>query len=176
MIHRLFRKAAKSFDRVKCMVTRKLPLPDLGDTGHTLQFTARRDEMGYWTVVGHHNISTITDGVEKINDAYRSVISRHTGVPVADLRDSMRMTFDTAFIILREMEEITLAHHHPSALGPEPVNHYMGAYRLLPENLRVKLDARFHDSRPAAEDDAATAVQKSLPAHPGKPAGGLGPN
>jgi len=137
-----FNKAANSFDEVRQMTTRKLPVPDLEGTDKFVQLTAKRTKEGYWTISIDNNIKTVTAGVQEVSRAYRSAINKHTGRYVTAGDEELRMNFDAAFLILRDMEEALLKYRNTPA-GPEPAHHFMAAYRLLPTGFKEQMDDLF---------------------------------
>jgi hypothetical protein len=139
-----FNKAANSFDDVKQMTTRKLPVPDLDGTDKFVQLTAKRTKEGYWTISIQNNIKTVTNGVQEVSRAYREAITKYTGRRISSNTDEFRMNFDAAFLILRDMEE-SLMKYKETAPSPEPDFHYMAAYRLLPQAFREQMDELFFE-------------------------------
>ncbi|MDP2206233.1 MAG: hypothetical protein Q8K65_08000 [Alphaproteobacteria bacterium] len=139
-----FNKAANSFDDVKQMTTRKLPVPDLDGTDKFVQLTAKRTKEGYWTISIQNNIKTVTNGVQEVSRAYRDAITKYTGRRISSNTDEFRMNFDAAFLILRDMEE-SLMKYKETAPSPEPDFHYMAAYRLLPQAFREQMDELFFE-------------------------------
>ncbi len=136
----IFRRVADSFDQVKLMVTRKLPIPDMEGTGKYVEFQAKRDKQGFWTITSKHNVTSVTYGFQTVSRAYQAAVQKHTGKSVDG--DGFLMNFDTAFLILKDMEESLLKYNNTPA-GNEPVNHFMAAYRLLPQQFREGLDDLF---------------------------------
>jgi hypothetical protein len=151
-----FNRRAKSFDDVKEMVTRKLPVPDMGGDDKFVQFTARRDSEGYWTLSSKNNLKTVTQGVETLSQAFQKAIDKHLSCARAqtpNLRQKQSlMTFDSAFLILRDMEQSLLAFTGEAA-KEEPANHYMAAWRLMPQRLQESLNAEA-ERRDAGADSA----------------------
>ena len=177
MLRKLFNKAADSFDQVDWMVTRQLPVPDLEGTGKTIQFTAKRGKFGHWTISSKHNLRNVTYGLQKVSLAYQAACEKHAGRKPTG--DAMEMNFDTAFLILKDMEE-SLLKYRATPPGEEPKHHFMSAYRLLPEKFREGLDdiyfARAEKKgailvAKAKEEPKpqAAAKPKTGPAAPGKP-------
>ena len=141
MFRKITGKPANSFDQVEEMTTRKLPIPDLGDPNKFVQFIAKRTKEGYWTINYKNNVKSITAGFQTIKDAYPVAVKKHSGAaPSSTLTQTYN--FDTAFLILRDMEE-TLLKHSGAVLDTEPDRHYMAAYRLLPRQFQESLDDLF---------------------------------
>lgn len=137
MFRKLFNRAADSFDQVDQMVTRKLPIPDLEGTDKNIQFVARRGKYGHWTITSKHNLRSVTSGLQKVSHAYQAACEKHAGRKPSG--DPFEMNFDTAFLILKDMEE-SLLKYRATPSGEEPKHHFMAAYRLLPEKFREGLD------------------------------------
>lgn len=138
MIKKFFNRVADSFDKLTTMVTRKLPVPDMEGAGKFVQFTATRGKDGYWTISSKHNMTSITAGFQTVSRAYHQAVEKHanrTSVP----GDTVSMNFDTAFLVLKDMEESLIA-HTGTVPDSEPKHHFMHAYRLLPEQFRAGLD------------------------------------
>jgi hypothetical protein len=159
------RKAARSFDDVRYMRTRRLPVPGLNDPDKYFIFEAKRGDDGYWKVEGKHNLRNVTSGVEDVSKAFADVFRKHAGQRSA-LLASYIFNFDAAFMILREMEEAVLAHNGDAAPTPEPDHHFMAAYRLLPQAFRTTLDETYF--RGLREKGPVLAPKK--PAAENKPA------
>lgn len=140
MFRKLFNRAASTFDQVDYMVTRKLPIPDLEGTDKHVQFIAKRTKTGQWTISSKHNLRTVTAGLQKVSHTYQAACEKHAGRK--SYGEVLEMNFDTAFLILKDMEE-SLLHYRASPLTEEPKHHYMSAYRLLPEKMREGLDDLF---------------------------------
>ena len=173
-----FNKAANSFDDVKQMTTRKLPVPDLEGTDKFVQLTAKRTKEGYWTISIQNNIKTVTAGVQEVSRAYREAITKYTGRRIGSNTDEFRMNFDAAFLILRDMEE-SLMKYKETAPSPEPDFHYMAAYRLLPQTFREQMDELFFEKHverggilPPKPKAAPAAAKPDAP----KNSGGFKPN
>lgn len=141
-----FNKAVNSFDDVKQMTTRQLPLPGLEGTDKFVQLTAKRTAEGYWTISMQNNVKTITAGVEDVARAYRAAITKYTHRKAVSADEVFRMNFDAAFLILRDMEE-SLMQHAGSTPQAEPEGHYMAAYRLLPQAFRTQIDELYHEKQ-----------------------------
>jgi hypothetical protein len=137
----IFKRVADSFDQVRLMVTRKLPIPDMEGTGKYVEFQAKRDKQGFWSITSKHNVTSVTYGFQNVSRAYQAAVLKHTGKSV-DKGESFLMNFDTAFLILKDMEESLLKYNNQPA-GAEPANHFMAAYRLLPQQFREGLDDLF---------------------------------
>ena len=142
MLKKIFNKAADSFDQVADMVTRKLPVPDLEGTDKFIQFTAKRSKTGQWNITSKHNLKQVTAGLEDVSRAYQLAVSKHYG-PRAYIGD-LDMNFDTAFLILKDVEESLLKYKQTPG-GEEPKHHFMSAYRLLPKQFREGLDELLFD-------------------------------
>jgi len=143
MLKKIFNKAADSFDQVTQMVTRKLPIPDLEGTDKFIQFTAKREKSGQWTISSKHNLKQVTAGLQDVSRAYLAAAEKHLGRrPYAG--EAAEMNFDNASLILRDLEE-SLLKYKATLAGEEPKHHYMAAYRLLPKQFREGLDDIFFD-------------------------------
>lgn len=162
MFKRIFNKTASSFDEVKAMLTRKLPLPGLGDGDKFIQIRAERRKSGYWALTFKHNLRTVTAHSEETMRCFQRALKKHTGKH-HDIFDRFGdpaecvVNFDSAFLVLREMEE-TMQKLSPT-LPPaeEPAHHYMTAYRLMPQTFRENIDylyfARMQDGKPVWQLD-----------------------
>lgn len=171
-----FNKAANSFDEVKQMTTRKLPVPDLEGTDKYVQLTAKRTKDGYWTINIDNNIKTVTAGVQEVSRAYRSALTKHTGRYVQQGDEEFRMNFDAAFLILRDMEE-SLLKYRDTPPGAEPAHHFMAAYRLLPNAFREQMDdIYFERNEEKGEILAAKKPQATPAAKPNAPKPNFPPN
>ena len=139
-----FNRSAKHFDDVTEMVTRKLPIPDIDDDDKYVQFVARRDENGYWAISSRNNVHTVTEGIEHVSRAFQSALHKHLSESLNASQTKRQkqgeMTFDNAFIILRDLEKSVLAHAETLAAGAEPKNHFMAAWRLMPPKLQTRLN------------------------------------
>lgn len=145
MFKEIFRKItgkpADSFDRVNYMTTRKLPIPDLDGTDKFVQFIAKRTKQGYWEITSKNNVKIVTDGFQKVQRAFPTAVNKHLGAgPTKSTEQTYN--FDTAFLILKEMEEALLKYDGAPLLD-EPNSHYMAAYRLLPRQFQEGLDDLF---------------------------------
>lgn len=159
MLRKIFNRPAQSFDQVDQMVTRQLPIPDLEGTGKTIQFTAKRGKLGHWTISSKHNMRHVTAGLQKVSLAYQQACEKHAGRK--PMGEAFEMNFDTAFLILKDMEE-SLLKYRATAPAEEPKHHFMSAYRLLPEKFREGLDEIYF-----ARSDRKGLI---LPPKAGKPA------
>jgi hypothetical protein len=170
-----FNKAANSFDDVKQMTTRQLPVPGLEGSDKFVQLTAKRTKEGYWTISIQNNLKTVTAGVQETSRAYREAITKYTGRRITNNTDEFRMNFDAAFLILRDMEE-SLMKFKDTAPQAEPDFHYMAAYRLLPRAFREQMDEIFFDKH---GENGGILPQKPKPApqaEKSKNNGGFKPN
>lgn len=140
MFRKIFNRAAASFDQLDYMVTRQLPIPDLEGSDKYVQFIAKRAKSGNWTISSKHNLRMVTAGLQKVSHAYQAACEKHLGRK--SFGDAPEMNFDTAFLILKDMEE-SLLRYRATPPKEEPKHHYMAAYRLLPEKLREGLDDLF---------------------------------
>jgi hypothetical protein len=140
-IFNIFNKTADSFDRVRFMTTRRLPIPDLEGTGKYVEFQAKRDKQGFWTITNKHNVTSVTFGFQTVSRAFNAACIKHAG-RAPGRGETFLMNFDTAFLIMKDMEEALLKYNTTPA-GAEPANHYMAAYRLLPQQFREGLDDLF---------------------------------
>lgn len=175
MFRKIFNKAADSFDQVDQMVTRKLPIPDLENTDKNIQFTATRGKYGHWTITSKHNLRNVTYGLQQISHAYQAACEKHAGRKPGD---DMEMNFDTAYLILKDMEE-SLLKYRATPPGEEPKHHFMAAYRLLPEKFREGLDDLYFSrtekkgqiltSKSVAPVAQPAAKPKTGPQNPGRP-------
>lgn len=143
MLRKIFNKAADSFDQVAEMVTRKLPVPDLEGTDKFIQFTAKRNKTGQWNITSKNNLKQVTAGLEDVSRAYQTAVEKHYGRK-APIPGEVDMNFDTAYLILKDMEE-SLLKYKATPGGEEPKHHFMSAYRLLPKQFREGLDDLFFD-------------------------------
>jgi hypothetical protein len=159
MLKKLFGKSVRTFDKTKKMVTRNLPIPNLEDTGSFIRFTAKKNEEGYWMIAGEQKLSTVTTGLQMATEAYRKAICKHTSAAKEDLAGDMAFTFDSAFLILRDMEE-SLLNYAATEAGPEPDHHFMAAYRLANANMKTALDERFYRTQ---TEKGLILKPKSLP-------------
>lgn len=163
MLKKIFNKAADSFDRVDEMVTRKLPVPDLEGTDKFVQFTAKRNKSGQWNITSKNNMKQVTAGVEIISRAYQAALEKHYGRKSLYTGESLDMNFDTAFLVLKDMEE-SLLRYKATPGGDEPKNHFMAAYRLLPKQFREGLDDLLFDR--TAKKGPLLAPKAQAPAKP----------
>ena len=170
----IFKRVADSFDQVRHMSTRKLPIPDMEGTGKYVEFNAKRDKSGFWSITSKHNVTSVTYGFQTVSRAYQAAVLKHTGKSV-DKDDDLLMNFDTAFLILRDMEEALLKYKNTPA-GEEPANHFMAAYRLLPKQFREGLDDLFFSRTEKKGEVLAPKAKKEKDAtaeaaskHPDKP-------
>lgn len=174
MLRKWFNRAADSFDQVDQMVTRKLPIPDLEGTDKSIQFTAKRGKLGHWTISSKHNLRNVTYGLQKVSLAYQKACEKHAGKKPGD--GEFEMNFDTAFLILKDMEE-SLLKYRQTAPSEEPKHHFMAAYRLLPEKFREGVDDLYFaraEKKGAILPPHLQETPKTLPAvkpEPKKPAG-----
>lgn len=171
---RFSKRQPDSFDQVREMTTRKLPVPDLDGTSIYVQFTAEKSKEGYWTISSKTNLKSVTAGLQSVGRAYQDAVTKHFGKRVEQYK-GLTLNFDTAFLILRDMEESLLKYNNTPA-GEEPPRHYMGAYRLLPLQFREGLDDLGHNRTeksgpilPPKPGAAPAARQDSPPKNPGKP-------
>lgn len=165
MLKGLFsRKAADKFDQVDQMVTRKLPIPDLDGTDKYVQLTAKRDRHGLWTITGKNNMKMITSGMRAIDRAYNAALAKHAADAPKPEKDSpLRMDFDQAYLMLRDMEE-SLLKYNATPPAEEPPRHYMAAYRLLPQGFREKMDELLRLRTEEAGEILPPRMPKALPA------------
>ena len=157
-IFNIFNKTADSFDRVRHMVTRRLPIPDLEGTGKYVEFHAKRDKQGFWTISSKHNVTSVTHGFQTVSRAFQAACLKHTG-RVPDKSENFLMNFDTAFLVMKEMEEALLKYNSTPA-GNEPPNHFMAAYRLLPQQFREGLDDLYFNRTEKKGEILAPKVKK----------------
>lgn len=148
MIRRAFRRAtgkpADSFDQVDEMITRKLPIPGFDESSNKfIQFTARRTKEGYWTIGSKYNLKSMTAGLMTATEAFAAAAEKHIGKPLAAAQETP-LNFDTAFLILRDLEE-SLLKFTKTVTREEPTYHYMEAYRLLPKQFQEGLDEIYFD-------------------------------
>ncbi len=90
----------------------------------------------------------------------------------------MEMNFDTAYLILKDMED-SLLKYRATPPGEEPKHHFMAAYRLLPEKFREGLDDLYFSrtekkgqiltSKSVAPVAQPAAKPKTGPQNPGRP-------
>lgn len=170
MLKILFGKSSDSFDRTREMKTRELPIPDLEGTNKYIQFIAKKGKDGLWTISSQNNIKSVTGGILQVSDAWRAVQNKYLG-RTGDT--DFKMTFDNAFLILRDLEEALLKYRNTEP-KEEPKGHYMHVYRLLPQGLKTKLDDTYflHQRTKGSILPPAPKGQQG-----GKPAtGGIRPN
>ena len=158
------------------MVTRKLPIPGFDETSNKfIQFTARRTKEGYWTIGTKYNLKTMTAGLVTVTEAFASAATKHTGKPL-DAAKETPLNFDTAFLILRDLEE-SLLKFTKTMTGNEPSYHYMEAYRLLPKQFQEGLDEIYferNDKRailPILPVETPKKADKPTDSAPNKPSG-----
>lgn len=175
IFRRFSRKSADSFDQVDKMVTRELPIPDLEGSNIYIQFKAEREKDGLWKIRSFTNLKNVTSGLQAVGQAYQKAVAKHFGKHVEKYKD-LCLNFDTALLILRDMEESLLRHSGAHA-GDEPARHYMAAYRLLPQSFREGLDelaqsrAEKHgEILPSKAKAPAPAEKAPSQARPGGPA------
>lgn len=164
-----FRKTVKSFDDLREMVTRDLPIPGFEGTDKYIRFAAHRDSEGYWSITTKTNITTVTVGVETVTQAYQAAMLKHTG-KVPGRGQVFKMNFDTVFLILRDMEEALLK-YRDNVAKQEPPRHYMSAYRLLPDRLRTDIDDLYF-----LRNREKGQILKPRPPGPAAPPEGAKPN
>ncbi len=175
LFQKFSRKPPNSFDQVAEMTTRKLPVPDLEGTDIYIRFNAEKSKEGYWTISSKTNLKNVTAGLQAIGRAYQAAVQKHFGAHVEKYKD-LALNFDTAYLILRDMEESLLKYNNSPA-GEEPARHYMGAYRLLPQQFREGLDDLAHSRTeklgeilPPKSGTASAAGKAATPKKPDGPA------
>lgn len=137
---RISRKAAKSIDEVDRMYTRRLPIPGLANSKRFIIFFAERNNAGQWKVFSQDNYvvdaGKITTEMKLSSAAIQKAFTKHISRGVTK---DLKMNFDQAFLVLRELEEAYLQHANKTP-DKEPFDHYMAAYRLLPRQFQESLD------------------------------------
>jgi hypothetical protein len=161
IFNRISGKPADSFDRVTDMVTRKLPVPGFGEGDKFIQVRAGRTKEGLWEINVKHNLKSVTAGLQAASDAFQSACKKHAGTTIVK-NQRQNLNFDTAFLILRDMEEALLKNAGISG-GNEPDLHYMAAYRLLPREFQEGLDEVAH-ARTQARGEILVEINKPTPA------------
>jgi hypothetical protein len=160
----LFRRIASSFDRVNYMATRRLPVPDLEGTGKYVEFQAHRDKQGFWSITSKHNVTQVTAGFQTVSRAFQAACVKHAG-QAPEKGEDFLLNFDTAFLILKDMEE-SLLRYNGTPAGAEPGWHYMAAFRLLPQQFREGLDDLFSSRTERKGQILAPKVRKDAVAQP----------
>lgn len=141
LFNKVMRKPPDSFDQVKMMVTRKLPIPGLEGTRVFVAFNAKRNKEGFWEIGSMTDLQNITSGFQLVQEAFKQAVLRHSNKA---WRDGQAFNFDTAYLILREMEESLFKHAGMTVSGGEPKNHFMAAYRLCHQQFQQALDDTFN--------------------------------
>lgn len=161
IFRRISGKPVDSFDRVTDMVTRKLPVPGFGENEKYIQLRAGRTKEGLWEITVKHNMKMVTAGLQAASDAFQAACVKHAGTTIVK-NQRQNLNFDTAFLILRDMEEALLKHAGTSG-GNEPDFHYMAAYRLMPREFQSGIDEVAH-ARTAAKGEILIDLGKPMPA------------
>ncbi|MDD9899861.1 MAG: hypothetical protein OXT65_02660 [Alphaproteobacteria bacterium] len=144
-----FNREAKAFNDVKKMVTRDLPVPGMADVkDRWMRIEAKRASGGHWRLRMCHNVSTVTEGLQDAEQAWKKAFFKHAGERVDN--DSKQgwtqfVNFDTAFMVLRDMEE---ALHARSDVTPMPEtlpkkDHFSVVYDMMPAAIRNGIDSLF---------------------------------
>lgn len=143
MIRDTFRKwtgkPPKSVNEIGIMQTRRLPIPGLEGQDKYVEFVAKRNKEGLWSITPYHNMKVVTAGLQEISNAFAATIKKHLGQERND-PSTLKMNFDNALLILREMEDSVYAHTGMGA-GSAPRLHYSEAQALLPAQFVEGLDA-----------------------------------
>ena len=170
MFRKMTGKPFKSFDETDQMVTRSLPIPtNTANGGGYIQFIATRNKHGLWEINARHTLEKSTSGFKLLMQALHSCLTKHYG-RVPGKNEELKMNFDTAFYLLREMEEAVFKYHNLPA-GEEPDRHFMQAWRLAPKEFRDGIEdiyqARLRKSdilprkiQPAPDSPEAPAPKK----------------
>jgi hypothetical protein len=139
-LKRAFRKIAgmpdKSFDEVDRMTTRELSIPDSRDRSLYIQFVAEQDSKGKWDIYLSGNdlwFAKWQPGFKLSAEALQTAREKHGA-------SNGKTSFETAFIILRELEEAHLKYSNMKPYPEEPSYHYMRACRLLPRAFQEGLE------------------------------------
>jgi hypothetical protein len=168
----VFRKMAgkppETFDEVNYMTTRALPLPDKGNMYPYLRFTAEKDKHGRWTIYTDSNdiwSAKYYQGYKLSNAAVRAAIAKHS---TSTANGDNKLNFDSAFMILRELEEAHLKYSNKQPTEKESSTHYMVAFRLLPPQFQEVLED-LYKSRLEKSDILPPKAAPALKPQPGGP-------
>lgn len=162
-----------SFDQVTRMTTRKLPIPDLETTNKFVRFTAKRTKEGYWEITSDTNMKSVTAGFQLVQEGFQNAVEKHLGQKLTK-GYTQPYNFDTAFLILRDMEESLLKRAGSEAKN-EPDGHYMAAYRLLPRKYQEGIDD-IHQTRTEKAGPAVAPKDPPIAQPAAKPQQGPKPN
>jgi len=152
----VFRKVAglpaQSFNDMDRMETRPLPIPGRRpDEGIYLQFSAKRDNHGRWAIEIHSNdlwFVKLMPGYDLSMAAVKAALEKHgAGETVKD----KKVSFDTAYLVLRELEEAHLKYSNVRPSLAEPSSHYTRAHSLLPQLFREGLDDLYQARLPKGD-------------------------
>lgn len=135
-------KKIQSFDQVKEMTTYLLPVPSEKYPAFSVQLVARLNKDSSWSVLLRQN----GPGKTSAEDAYfrqsieavKAAVLKHAGQELGSGQNGI--SFDAAFLILREVEEAHLKHGRLAPPKEEPRGYYLQAYRLLPPAFQEALD------------------------------------
>lgn len=148
VFRRLSGKPPSSFDEVTIMDTHPLPLPGSEKNGAHISFGAQRDSTGQWAFSGGvYGTGTRLkkEVMDEFVESVKAALRKHTGN--ASLNKGRKVNFDTAFMILREVEEAYFQRANAvPADGKKPANHYTAAYRLLPSKYAEAIDEMYKKS------------------------------
>ena len=133
IFHRLVDYKPKDLNDIHTITTRRLPVPGLESTDRFIQFTAKRNKEGYWKIQGLHNVKNVTAGLETANAAYRAAVKKHDLQPLKRNDDDRLFNFDTAFLILKDLEQSFIGHLGQKPEKTMPQHHFSVAEALLPE-------------------------------------------
>ncbi len=161
-------KPAASFDEANRMTTRVLPIPGRDNMGVYLRFTAQKSGNDRWTIYIDSNdiwYAKYYPGYKLSEAAVNAAIAKHADSATA--KDN-KVSFDAAFMILREVEEAHLKYSNKLPSPGEPSDHYMVAYRLLPQQFQEGLED-IYKSRLEKSNIMPPRPPQPAPKQPGKP-------
>lgn len=171
-IQSMFNTTAKSLNDLGKMTTHKLPIPDIGGNEFYIQLTATCDLDGFWTIGYKTNCKVNTNGMRKSIEAFHNAQDKTMGH--FGENGKQYFDFDSAYIILREIEEAHMA-YHPSRKrvkhGDNPT-HFSHAEKLIPTEMRDALEKQYQKTRnesdilpkQPANNNAAEAPKNTPPA------------
>lgn len=166
----MFNTKAKSLNDLGKMSTHKLPIPDIGGNEFYMQFTATCDGDGFWSIDYKTNCKVNTSGLRKSIEAFHNAQEKTMGHFGAN--GKQYFDFDSAYIILREMEEAHMA-YHPSrkrVKHADNATHFSHAEKLVPNEMMESLEKTYQATRNAsdilpkpAHGNIPTAASKNTP-------------
>lgn len=139
-----FKKVADNINDLRHMETQKLPIPGIDSPDHYLVIMASQKSYGTWQIEGFHTLgeNNHPPGFLMLEQAFIKVVQHYHRAAPQRVGKTTQGNFDDAFLILRAMEESVLAYMDRTA-GIEPAGHFMSAYRLLPQEDRIRLDGLY---------------------------------